>query len=237
MPSCVTAIRDMDFGQTKLDINSKAPCHIMHTIRLGILISGRGSNMKAIVDAVRTGIIPADIGVVISNRADADGLESAKAAGIPVEVAISKGFAGGRAAYDTAIMDLLRRYGVTPESGLVCLAGFMRILSAKFIDTYPNRIMNIHPSLLPSFGGLDAQKQATRHGVKCSGCTVHFADAGVDTGPIICQTPVPVYHTDTDKTLAARILEKEHQTYVRAVRLFAQGRLKVVGRIVHILDA
>lgn len=209
----------------------------MHTIRLGILISGRGSNMQAIADAVHAGIIPAKIGVVISNRADAAGLAWAQAAGIPTEVVVSKGFAGDRTEYDDIIMDLLRKYGVTPESGLVCLAGFMRILSAKFIDTYPNRIINIHPSLLPSFGGLDAQKQALRHGVKRSGCTVHFADADVDTGPIICQMSVPVYHTDTDKTLAARILKKEHESYVRAVSLFVQGRLKVVGRIVHVLDA
>ena len=205
-------------------------------IRLGILISGRGSNMQAIVNAVQAGVIPAEIGVIISNRADAAGLATAKSYGIPTETIVSKGFAGDREAYDDIIMNTLYRYDITPESGLVCLAGFMRILSSKFIDRYPNRIMNIHPALLPSFGGLDAQRQAIEHGVKQSGCTVHFADRNVDTGPIICQESVPVYHTDTEQTLAARILEKEHASYVYAVRLFAQGKLKVVGRVVHILD-
>lgn len=146
--------------------------------------------------------------MAISGRADAAGLASARAAGMPAGVAVSKGFAGDRTDYDAIIMYLLRRYGVTPESGLVCLAGFMRILSAKFIDTYPNPVTNIRPSLLPSFGRLDAQEQALKRGAKCSGCTVRFADADVDTGPVICRTSVPVCHTDTDKVLAARILKK-----------------------------
>ena len=203
---------------------------------LGILISGRGSNMSAIISAVQAGVIPADIRVVISNRPDAAGLAAAKAAGIPTEVISSKGFQGDRIAYDDIVSSLLHRYGITPETGLICLAGFMRILSTKLIDMYPDRIMNIHPSILPSFGGLDAQKQAIRHGAKISGCTVHFVDAGVDTGPIICQAAVPVYHTDTAQTLAARILPQEHKLYVRAVRLFAQGRLKVVDGVVHVYD-
>lgn len=199
-------------------------------LNLGILISGRGSNMQAILREVASGGIPARVAVVISNKADAAGLEIARAAGVPTEVVPSKGFTGSRAQYDTKVMESLTRHGVTPSDGLVCLAGFMRIISPEFIDRYPNGIMNIHPALLPSFPGLDAQEQAVKYGVKWSGATVHFADAGVDTGPIILQEVVPVMDDDTVATLAERILEKEHQIYARAIRLFAEGRLKIEGR-------
>lgn len=199
-------------------------------LNLGILISGRGSNMQAILREMASGSIPAKVAVVISNKADAAGLEIARSAGVPTEVVPSKGFVGNRAQYDTMVMESLAKYGVTPSGGLVCLAGFMRIISPEFIDRYPNRIMNIHPALLPSFPGLDAQEQAIKYGVKWSGVTVHFADAGVDTGPIILQEAVPVMDEDTAATLAERILEKEHQIYAQAIRLFAEGRLKIEGR-------
>ena len=199
-------------------------------LNLGILISGRGSNMQAILREVASGSIPAKVAVVISNKADAAGLEIARSAGVPTEVVPSKGFAGSRAQYDAKVMESLAKHGVTPSDGLVCLAGFMRIISPEFIDRYPNRIMNIHPALLPSFPGLDAQEQAIKYGVKWSGVTVHFADAGVDTGPIILQEVVPVMDEDTAATLAERILEKEHQIYAQAIRLFAEGRLKIEGR-------
>ena len=199
-------------------------------LNLGILISGRGSNMQAILREVASGSIPARVAVVISNRADSAGLEIAKAAEVPTEVIPSKGFAGSRARYDAMVMESLVKHGVTPPEGLVCLAGFRRIISPEFIGRYPNRIMNIHPALLPSFPGLDAQEQAIQYGVKWSGVTVHFADAGVDTGPIILQEVVPVLDGDTAATLAARILEKEHRIYVQAIRLFAEGRLKIEGR-------
>jgi phosphoribosylglycinamide formyltransferase-1 len=200
-------------------------------INLGILISGRGSNMNAILSEIKSGGIqnvkPA---VVISNKADAAGLQVAREKfGVATEVIPADGLKGWD--YDQKIIASLTRHGVTPESGLVCLAGFMRIISPEFVRAFKMRILNIHPALLPSFPGLHAQRQAVDYGVKVSGCTVHFVDEGMDTGPIILQKSVPVHETDTEESLAARILELEHQLYPQAVKLIAEDRIEVKGRI------
>ena len=204
-------------------------------INLGILISGRGSNMDAILAGVKSGIIPnVRPCVVVSNKPDAAGLDTAsKKYGVPTKVVQPNDLKGGD--YDKKLAAALEDLGVTPEDGLVCLAGFMRIISPEFVRHYKMRILNIHPALLPSFPGLHAQKQAVDYGVKVSGCTVHFVDDGVDSGPVILQKTVHVMDGDTEETLAARILEKEHEAYPEAVKLFAQGRLKVEGRKVRIL--
>lgn len=204
-------------------------------INLGILISGRGSNMDAILAGVKSGIIPnVRPCVVISNKPDAAGLETAsKKYGVPTKVVPADGLKGWE--YDKKLVAALEDALVTPETGLVCLAGFMRIMSPEFVRHYKMRILNIHPALLPSFPGLHAQKQAVDYGVKVSGCTVHFVDDGVDSGPVILQKTVPVRDDDTEDTLSASILEKEHEAYPEAVKLFAQGRLKVEGRKVRIL--
>lgn len=204
-------------------------------INLGILISGRGSNMDAILAGVKSGIIPnVRPCVVISNKPDAAGLETAsRKYGVPTKVVPADGMKGWE--YDKKLVAALEDALVTPENGLVCLAGFMRIMSPEFVRHYRMKILNIHPALLPSFPGLHAQKQAVDYGVKVSGCTVHFVDDGVDSGPVILQKTVPVRDDDTEDTLAARILEKEHEAYPEAVKLFAQGRLKVEGRKVRIL--
>jgi phosphoribosylglycinamide formyltransferase-1 len=167
---------------------------------------------------------------VISNKPDAKGLGIAQKLGVKTEVIESKGFKGNRAEYDKKIIAVLSKNGVTPKNGLVCLAGFMRIISPEFVKKYKNRIINIHPALLPSFPGLDAQKQAVDYGSKYSGVTVHFVDSGVDTGPIILQKVVKVEDNDTEETLAKRILTKEHQAYPEAVRLFAEKKIKISGR-------
>jgi phosphoribosylglycinamide formyltransferase-1 len=192
--------------------------------RLGILISGRGSNFEAIADNVAAGTIPAEIAVVISNRPDAAGLESARRRGLNAVCLPSKGL--DREIYDRALADELDRNAVD----LVCLAGFMRLLSAGFIRRFPNRILNIHPSLLPAFPGLDAQHQALDHGVKIAGCTVHFVDEDLDAGPILLQRAVPVLDGDTVEALSARILKEEHQIYSEAIRLALSGRYSIVGR-------
>ena len=204
-------------------------------INLGILISGRGSNMDAILAGVKSGIIPnVRPCVVVSNKPDAAGLDTAsKKYGVPTKVVQPNDLKGWD--YDKKLAAALEDLGVTPEDGLVCLAGFMRIISPEFVRHYKMRILNIHPALLPSFPGLHAQKQAVDYGVKVSGCTVHFVDDGVDSGPVILQKTVHVMNGDTEETLAARILEKEHEAYPEAVKLFAQGRLKVEGRKVRIL--
>lgn len=204
-------------------------------INLGILISGRGSNMDAILAGVKSGIIPnVRPSVVISNKPDAAGLETAsKKYGVPTKVVAPNGLKGWE--YDKKLVATLEDAGVAPENGLVCLAGFMRIMSPEFVRHYRMKILNIHPALLPSFPGLHAQKQAVDYGVKVSGCTVHFVDDGVDSGPVILQKTVQVRDDDTEDTLAARILEKEHEAYPEAVKLFAQGRLKVEGRRVCVL--
>lgn len=193
--------------------------------RLGVLISGRGSNLQAIIDAIAAGELDATIAVVISNRPDAGGLERAKAAGIETVVLDHKTFAS-RQEFDRALARELQARGVS----LVCLAGFMRLLTAGFIDTFPNAILNVHPSLLPAFPGVDAQHQAWLHGVKVAGATVHLVTADLDAGPILLQTPVPVLDTDTPDILAARILIEEHRLYPAAIRLLLDGHWRLDGR-------
>jgi phosphoribosylglycinamide formyltransferase 1 len=191
---------------------------------LGILLSGRGSNFEAIADNVASGKLDANIAVVISNRADAPGIESARRRGLNAVVISSKGVP--RQEHDRAVVSVLQQHPVD----LVCLAGYMRLLSPWFVSQFPNRILNIHPSLLPAFPGLDAQKQAFDYGVKVSGCTVHFVDADLDHGAIILQKTVPVLDTDDDHTLSARILEQEHLAYSEAIRIVLEGRYRIVGR-------
>ena len=192
--------------------------------RLGILISGRGSNFEAIADKVATGELDAEIAVVISNRAAARGLETALARGLNAVCLPSKGL--DREVYDRMLAAELHRHGVD----LVCLAGFMRLLSAGFIREFPDRILNIHPSLLPSFPGLDAQHQALAHGVKITGCTVHFVDENLDAGPIVIQAAVPILDLDTEETLSARILQQEHRIYSEAIGIVIAGKYRVEGR-------
>ncbi|MFB5611213.1 MAG: phosphoribosylglycinamide formyltransferase [Nitrosopumilaceae archaeon] len=199
-------------------------------LNLAILISGRGSNMEAILKSIKKKKIPIRPAIVISNKPNAKGLKIAQRLGVKTEVVESKGFKGSRWDYDKKIIAVLKEHRVTPNNGLICLAGFMRILSPQFIKKYKNRIMNIHPALLPAFPGLDVQKQAVDYGVKYSGCTVHFVDAGVDTGPIIIQAVVKVKNNDTGETLAKRILKQEHKIYPEAVRLFAKKKIRISGR-------
>ncbi len=186
--------------------------------------------MESILKSVKRKKIPINPAIIISNKPDAKGLKIAQKMGIKTEVIESKNFKGSRLEYDKKMMSILEKYGVTPKNGLVCLAGFMRIISPEFVKKYKNRIINIHPALLPAFPGLDAQKQAIDNGVKFSGCTVHFVDSGVDTGPIILQSVIKIRNNDTEKTLSKRILAKEHQAYPEAVRLFAENKIKVIGR-------
>ena len=186
--------------------------------------------MESILKSVKTKKIPINPAVVISNKSDAKGLSIAKKMGISVEVIESKNFKGSRAAYDEKIMKMLADYGVTPRNGLVCLAGFMRIISPEFVKKYKNKIINIHPALLPSFPGLNSQKQALDYGAKYTGCTVHFVDAGMDTGPVIIQSVVEIKQKDTEKSLSKRILKEEHRIYPEAVNLIARKKVKVLGR-------
>lgn len=207
-------------------------------VPIGVLASGRGSNLQAIIDAIKSGYIRnAEIRVVISDRADAYALERAKAASIPAIYLDPAPYKGRREEYDSLVINTLIEQGVTPEQGLVLLAGYMRILTPIFIRRYRMRILNIHPSLLPAFPGLRAQKQALEYGVKYTGCTVHFAEEEVDKGPIILQAAVPVYDDDTEETLSERILKEEHRIYPEAVKLFVEGRLKIEGRRVRVLPA
>lgn len=192
--------------------------------KLGILLSGRGSNFQAIARNVQAGKIPAEIAIVISNKADAQGLETARAMGLEAVCIPSKGLK--REEYDRRIVALLKQKQVD----LVCLAGFMRLLSAWFVEQFPNRILNIHPALLPSFPGLDGQQQALEHGVKFSGCTVHFVDAGLDSGPIVAQAVVPVNDADTLAALSARILSEEHRLYTEAINIVLSGKFRIEGR-------
>ena len=198
-------------------------------LRIGVLASGRGSNLQAIIDAIEAGKLDCRLAVVVSDRADAQALERARKHGTEAVFMDPKGYPN-RDAFDQAVLAILAEHQVE----LVCLAGYMRVLSPMFVRALPGRIMNIHPALLPSFPGLHAQRQALQHGVKVSGATVHFVNEGVDTGPIICQAAVPVREDDTEETLAARILEQEHQLYPRAIRLYAEGRLEVRGRRVYV---
>jgi phosphoribosylglycinamide formyltransferase-1 len=192
--------------------------------RLGILLSGRGSNFEAIANHVAAGRIDATIAVVISNRAEARGLQIARERGLEAVTIPSKGL--DREVYDGMLIAELRKHRVD----LVCLAGFMRLLSAAFVRAFPERILNIHPSLLPAFPGLDAQHQALEHGVKISGCTVHFVDEYLDAGPIVLQAAVPVMDDDTAETLSARILEQEHRIYSEAIGLVLSGHYRIAGR-------
>lgn len=199
-------------------------------MRLGILISGRGSNFEAISNSIAQRKLNAEIAIVISNRPNAPGLEIARQRGIPMRAIPSQGLE--REAYDKLLIDELR----THEVELVCLAGFMRLLSASFVRAFSNRVLNIHPSLLPAFPGLDAQRQALDHGVKITGCTVHFVDEFLDSGPILVQAAVPVLDDDTVETLSARILKQEHLIYSKAIQYMVDGRVTIEGRRVSIRE-
>ena len=202
-------------------------------LRVAVLASGRGSNLQAIIDAIEARQVQATIVAVISNKKDAVALERARKHAIQDIFVDPKPFAGqpdSREAYDRGLLALLQEHNVE----LVLLAGYMKIVTAVLVNAYANRMMNIHPSLLPSFPGLDVQKKAIEWGCKLAGCTVHFVTEGVDEGPIIVQAAVPILDQDTPETLAARILEQEHKIYPRAVQLFAEGRLRVDGRRVFI---
>ena len=186
--------------------------------------------MESILKTIKKKNIPINTAIVISNKQDAKGLKIAKQLGVNIEIVESKGFKGSRAQYDKKIISILIKHGVTPKNGLVCLAGFMRIISPEFVKKYKNRIINIHPSLLPAFPGLNSQKQALEYGAKYSGCSVHFVDAGMDTGAIIIQAVVKISEKDTEESLSAKILKEEHKIYPEAVNLFAKKKIKVIGR-------
>ena len=203
----------------------------MSRLRVGVLISGRGSNMEALAEACRAGDYPAEISVVISNQPAAAGLERAACFGIKTEVVDHTAFAD-KASFEAKVIRVLEEN----EVELICLAGFMRVLSEDFVACFPHKIINIHPSLLPAFPGLQVQQKAIEYGVRHTGCTVHFVVPEVDAGPIILQAVVPIEQGDTAETLAARILEKEHLVYPKAVKLFAQGRLSIEGRRVLISE-
>ena len=205
-------------------------------LRVAVLASGRGSNLQAIIDAIEAGQVQAQIVAVISNKKDAVALDRARKHGLQELFVDPKPFAGqpdSREAYDRVLLEVLQQQHVE----LVLLAGYMKIVTAVLVNAFANRMMNIHPSLLPSFPGLEVQKKAIDWGCKLAGCTVHFVTEGVDEGPIIVQAAVPVLDSDTSEALAARILEQEHKIYPQAVQLFAEGRLKVNGRQVQIAGA
>ena len=195
------------------------------TKRIGVLLSGRGSNFEALAESVSTGRIPnAEISIAISNKPGAVGLERAQARGIPSRAIPSKGLE--REIYDRQVAAVLQEYKVD----LICLAGYMRLLSPFFVAAFPQRILNIHPSLLPSFPGLESQRQALDYGVKFAGCTVHFVDENLDAGPIILQAVVPVHDSDDEHTLSERILKEEHRIYTEAVKIVLEGNYKIAGR-------
>ena len=204
----------------------------MKKVKLGVLVSGRGSNLQAIIDNIESSALAAELAVVISDQADAFSLERAKKHNIPAVHVSAKGYKGKRDEYDALLVKELRKHGVE----LVVLAGFMRIITPALLKAFPNRVMNIHPALLPSFPGLHVQKAALMHGAKFSGCTVHFVDEGMDTGPIIIQAVVPVLDNDNEDLLSERILKQEHKIYSRAIQLYAEGKLKVEGRRVLLTD-
>lgn len=201
-----------------------------HKLRLGILASGGGTNLQAIIDRIKDGTLNAEIALILSNKSGAGALQRGRQAGIPTLFIDHRQYPD-RIEFDRAMIAALTEAGVE----LVVMAGFMRLISDEFLAAFPGRIMNIHPALLPAFPGLNAQQQAIKHGARISGCTVHFVDSGVDTGPIIIQAAVPVLEDDTEQTLAARILHQEHRIYPEAVRLYSEGRLRIVGRQVRIL--
>jgi phosphoribosylglycinamide formyltransferase 1 len=194
-------------------------------LHIGVLASGSGSNLQSVIDNIENGSLAAEVTCVISNNASAFALERARRHGIPA-IHLDHRRYSGRENYDAAIVDTLRNHGVE----LVVLAGFMRIITPVLLGAFPGAVMNIHPALLPAFPGLHAQKQALDYGVKISGCSVHFVDAGTDTGPVILQAAVPVLDDDTEDSLSSRILVEEHRIYSEAIRLFAAGRLKIDGR-------
>lgn len=198
-------------------------------VNLGILVSGSGSNLQSIIDNIENGRLDAEIKVVISNNPDAFAIERAKKHHIPSFVMQNQDYSS-REDFDRKMIDVLKSYSVE----LVVMAGFMRILGSLFLDAFPMKIMNIHPALLPAFPGMHAQKKAAEYGVRFSGCTVHFTDAGVDSGPIIIQAIVPAYPDDTEDTLAARILKEEHRIYPQAIQFYAEDRIEVTGRQVRI---
>jgi phosphoribosylglycinamide formyltransferase-1 len=201
------------------------------TKRIGVLLSGRGSNFEALADSVTAGRIPgAEIAIVLSNREGAPGIEKAKQRGIPTKVIPSKGLE--REAYDRQVVAVLNEH----KADLICLAGYMRLLSPFFVASFPNRILNIHPSLLPSFPGLESQRQALEYGVKFAGCTVHFVDENLDAGPIVLQAAVPVLDNDTEATLSERILAEEHRIYSEAVKIVLEGKFSIGGRRVTVKD-
>jgi phosphoribosylglycinamide formyltransferase-1 len=203
----------------------------VNKLRIGVLVSGSGSNLQSIIDRIQTGALRAEISVTISNKPDAFALERCVKHGIPTFVIRHQDFRT-REDFDRRMIDILQSHGVE----LVVMAGFMRILTPLFLNTFPMRIMNIHPALLPAFPGTHVQQQAIDYGVKFSGCTVHFADQGVDTGPVIIQAVVPVLPHDTADMLAARILREEHRIYPQAIQLYAEGRLLISGRKVIVQD-
>ena len=198
-------------------------------VNIGVLVSGSGTNLQSIIDNSEKGLLDADIKVVISNNPDSYALERSKKHNIPA-VLIEQGDFKNREGFDRKMIEVLNSYSVE----LVAMAGFMRVLSPAFLKAFPMRVINIHPAILPSFPGLHSQERAFEYGVKFSGCSVHFADEGVDTGPIIIQAVVPVYDSDTDETLSARILKEEHRIYSQAIQFYAEGKLEVVGRKVRI---
>lgn len=200
-------------------------------LKIGVLASGSGSNLQAIIDASRMGMIPVEVVLVLSDKPDAYALQRAEQAGIATAVVRPAEYAS-REEYDAEIVRLLQQAGV----GAVALAGYMRLVTTVLLDAFPQRVLNIHPALLPSFPGLHGQRQAFEYGVKVSGCTVHFVDAGLDSGPIILQAPVPVLEDDDADTLAARILEQEHIIYPLALKLLAEGKLTIEGRRVRIAE-
>ncbi|MGD0280421.1 MAG: phosphoribosylglycinamide formyltransferase [Smithella sp.] len=198
-------------------------------LKLGVLISGSGTNLQSIIDHIEKGSLKAVIKIVISNNPDAPGITRAKNHGIPFVVLKNSDFKS-KEDFDSELIKVLKDHNVD----LVILAGFMRIISPAFLKAFVHKIMNIHPALLPSFPGLHGQKQAVDYGVKISGCTVHFVDEGVDTGPVIIQSAVPVLDDDTEETLSARILVEEHKIYPRAIQLYADGKIEIKGRKVYI---
>jgi len=203
---------------------------VTRKLRIGALASGGGSNLQSIIDRCSDGSLAAEVVLVVSNNPDAGALQRASRAGIAAECIDHRGYAS-REDFDRAVVASLRAADVD----LIVLAGFMRLISDVFIEAFPGRIMNIHPALLPAFPGLHVQRKALEYGARFAGCTVHFVDGGVDTGPIIIQAVVPVLDDDSEETLSARILEQEHRIYPRAIELFAEGRLKIEGRRVRIV--
>jgi phosphoribosylglycinamide formyltransferase-1 len=202
---------------------------LFKVLKLAILISGRGSNMKAILQSIQTSdLTGVEATVVISNDPQAKGLAIAREFNVSTEILANPELKGW--AYDKNLFSILGKYNVTPTNGLVCLAGYMRILSREFVDIYKMRIINIHPSLLPSFPGLHAQRQALEYGVKVTGCTIHFVDEKVDSGFIILQQSVKVLDSDSEETLSERILREEHKLYPQAIRLIAEKRISIQGR-------